>query len=269
MIEPVDMGGLELAETERANARGESRLVTQITEGFIASACRRLDEGKALRRALPPWGRIHIDRQLPFLVVYRRPARQADPDTDNLVLGEASYLLASGERRLQGGISTLVESVATTLSEGFGSFLTIEIWAASDADGAPGAGPRFRVFEPQRDRMASTIEVLARALSEVQIKGTRADVEVVPTSKISPPGLPALIRLDRMRERGWHGVGIEVRPVFRDQARGEDYPLVLRALHRGCDRYAEEQQTQQRTRSHGATLRWQNWGTGETEGSQL
>lgn len=81
----------------------KTQTVELISDAFVTSACQRLKEGKALRRKIAPWGRVHIDRPLPFLVVYRRPVDREDPGTDRMALGEASYLLASGDRRYREG----------------------------------------------------------------------------------------------------------------------------------------------------------------------
>jgi uncharacterized protein (TIGR02421 family) len=211
----------------------------RISDLFVTSACQRLKEGVALRRQIVPWGRVHIDRPLPFLVVYRRPESREDAGTDRLVVGEASYLLASGDRRTHHGLSTLTEGIANTLSESFGAFLIIELWSAPESVGAAGATPRqpgFRVVRPGRSRLASTVEVLERALSEVKIKGEFARVEVVSEPSVRPPGLPPLISADRAAAFHGHMLGIEVQPVFRDPTSGESFPLVRRALHKGLSR---------------------------------
>ena len=49
-----------------------------ISNRFVASALRRLEQGKSLRRRIQPWGRLHIECQLPFLFVYRRPPKRND-----------------------------------------------------------------------------------------------------------------------------------------------------------------------------------------------
>jgi glutathione synthase len=46
-----------------------------------------------VRRALPGWGRLHIDRQLPFLCVYRRLPQDDNSKFERLIMGEASYLI--------------------------------------------------------------------------------------------------------------------------------------------------------------------------------
>ncbi len=71
--------------------------------------CERLEENKRVRRNLPVWGRVHIDRQLPFLCVYRRPVRGDDAGTERLVTSEAAYLIASGAGSLQAGLTALVQ----------------------------------------------------------------------------------------------------------------------------------------------------------------
>lgn len=217
--------------------------IGQISGAFVAAARQRLIEGKALRRKIDPWGRLHIDRPLPFLVVYRRPNDRADADTDRIVLGEASYLLASGDRQTHNGLSGLIDGVASTLAESFGAFLIIELWSAEDEAGAQkdtrdeAALPGFRIFRPNKKRgIASTVEVLDGALSEVRVKGEFANVEVISAVAVRPPGMAPLMASDRAEQLGVHVLGIEVQPVYRDRATGESLPLVRRALHRGLSR---------------------------------
>jgi uncharacterized protein (TIGR02421 family) len=210
-----------------------------ISDAFVASACQRLKEGKPLRRAIPPWGRVHIDRSLPFLVVYRRPTDREDPGTERLAVGEASYLLASGDRRSREGLSTLIDGITGALAESFGAFLIIELWSAPETDDSPESAPwlsGFRIVRPKRSGIASTVEVLERALSEIKVKGAFAGVEVDTVTRVKPPGLPPLLSLDRATERGVRMLGIEISPAFRNAATGASYPLVRRALHRGISR---------------------------------
>jgi uncharacterized protein (TIGR02421 family) len=216
-----------------------------ITEAFVASACQQLKDGKSLRRKIEPRGRIHVDRPLPFLVVYRRPKDRADADTDRIVLGEASYLVASGDKKIQKSLSSLVEGVAGTLAESFGAFLIIELWSAeSETDGGTkdatvDALPRsgFRIIRRKKKAgLASTLETLEAALSEVRLKGEFARVETVSMVSVRPPGMAPLIAADRAEQLGIHVLGIEVQPVYRDPATGEGLPLVRRALHKGFSR---------------------------------
>jgi hypothetical protein len=60
----------------------------------------RLEANKRIRRNLPRWGRIHIDRQLPFLCVYRQPTRRRDDGTERLIMGQPAYLITQNHRSL-------------------------------------------------------------------------------------------------------------------------------------------------------------------------
>lgn len=232
---------MSVSFSEAAEASAPATTVAKsdelISDAFVASACQRLKDGKPLRRRLPVWGRVHIDRQLPFLIIYRRPPSREDQGTDGLALGEASYILASGDRSFHRGLSALVEGIAETLSESFGAFLIVEIWSAPDEASSTEETPwrpGFRIVRSKGRRLASTVEVLDRALREVKIKGEFADVKAVSMPSVRPPGLLSLSSPDR--ENHWDLIGIEIDAAFRDAATGESFPLVRRALHRGLSR---------------------------------
>ena len=53
----------------------------------------RLSAGKRVRRELPYGGRLHIDRPLPFVCLYRQPVGGGDAGTRDLVKGEASLAM--------------------------------------------------------------------------------------------------------------------------------------------------------------------------------
>jgi uncharacterized protein (TIGR02421 family) len=218
----------------------ESKL-SGISEKFIEEICRRLTENKRVRRTLPVWGRLHIDRQLPFLCVYRRPVGIIDEGTDRLIMGEASYLLASGQRKLHKSVSDLVQQIASVLAAEFGTFLIFEIWAgsASEADTLTTphrALPHFRIHTPVNFSLYSTSDRLQRSLRNVKIMKQPVEVETVYNSQPHPPKQLTLNIPNEANENKIHYFGLEIMPVYRDVATGQVFPLVLRALHRSLAR---------------------------------
>lgn len=212
-----------------------------ISNRFINTVCTRLKENKRVRRTLPVWGRLHIDRQLPFLSVYRRPAGYEDIGTRRLVLGEAAYLTAAGDRSLRPGLSALVQKVVKTLSPEFGAFLLFEIWAAPpnrshDQTQALTSKSVFRILASKTRAPASTIDTLQHALKQIRIFKQPAQVEVVYGRKRSPAGLPLLIPSAIARDLDCFIIGLEVQPIYHHPETGELFPLQLRALHRGLAR---------------------------------
>jgi uncharacterized protein (TIGR02421 family) len=210
-----------------------------ISDRFVESVCERLASGKPLRRRLPGWGRIHVDRQLPFLCVFRRRPQDEGAGTEDLLMGEAAYLLASAERSLHAGVAALVERAIDALLPSFGAFLVVEIWASREGRtevGATPSQPRFRIVRTRRDEISSTSDALERALKRIKLLQKTAEVEIVRGTRIAPPGLRPLLASDAAATRRVHLIGIEVPEAYRDAETGEPLPMLRRTLRRGVAR---------------------------------
>jgi uncharacterized protein (TIGR02421 family) len=216
----------------------EYKAEDQAFETLIHTICERLSEGKQVRRTLPYDGRLHIDRTLPFLMVYRRPQKRSDKGTDLLLKGEASYMIASGSRRFKPGLTKLVSAVGETLADKCGALLIIEIWSGEedpDMEMAT-AMPAFRIFLPSAGPLTGTAEPLEKALRKIKLNKRSADVEIVYRKQGSPPGPGLLIPKKEADRLNCFLMGLEIRPVYRSPNNGEVYPLKLRKLHVGLSR---------------------------------
>lgn len=76
-----------------------------IPSQFVKDVTDRLQQNKRVRRALPGWGGVRIDRQLPFLCVYRQRPEQINQDIHELLLGQASYIMALSGAGVQPQVS--------------------------------------------------------------------------------------------------------------------------------------------------------------------
>ena len=131
-----------------------------------------------------------MDRQLPFLCVFRRRRQDEGAGTEDLLLGEAAYLLAAADRALHAGVVALVEQSVDVLLPSFGAFLVVEIWASREGRtevGATPGHPRFRIFRTRRPEISSTTEVLEKALRRITLQRKSAEVETVRGTRIAPP----------------------------------------------------------------------------------
>jgi uncharacterized protein (TIGR02421 family) len=198
----------------------------------------RLAAGLPVRRTLPGGGRLHIDRPLPFLCVYRYRSESgtSDAGADQLVRTQASHLVASGDRALHGDMALLVDGVVDALADACGACLLLELWLGPE----PGdSGPRIRIRTPGADGLATTITALADALRDMKTSVGSLAVEVVTDGAVSPPDLDPLLGEKHARHAGCLVVGLEMPPIFRSPL--GLYPQVLRvltaelahALHRG------------------------------------
>jgi uncharacterized protein (TIGR02421 family) len=210
---------------------------------ILRSVGDRLAGGQPVRRALPGGGRLHLDRPLPFLAVYRSPPGGDDAETRGLVVAEPAYLIAPGEPRRQPAVAELVEGLARTLVDRFGAVLIVEIWAAragvDPREGAPAGGerstvrrPTFRVAPGTLAVFDPTVRELERALSDIPLRPPPLDVEVVAAAPSHPPELPPLLPPQAM-PAGLHLLGIEVQPIYRQAQTGVAFPELLRTARRG------------------------------------
>jgi uncharacterized protein (TIGR02421 family) len=212
-----------------------------ISHAIINKIGERLKEGKRVRRTLPLDGRLHIDRSLPFLVVYRRPCNRMDNGTDYLVKGEASYLIASDSKKLKNGLTELIRTIAETLADKCKAFLIIEIWSGTEhkVNSTPlpaRAKPAFRIITSESRPPTSSIEALKEALRRIKINRQSAYVEVVCDKKRYPKGLGPLIPEREARKLNCFIMGLEISPLYRQSTGGEIFPFMLRKFHMGLSR---------------------------------
>jgi len=204
-----------------------------ISRELITAITDSIGRNKSVRRKLPNEGRLHIDRQLPFLFVYRRPPDKADIGTERLVLGEAAYLLASGSATQQSRLVSLIKAIAAQQSKAFGGFLLIEVWAGENmATDQPG----FRIVAPHSDVPQAVLERLESALLAIGSDGWVPRVEVAYSNTIHPPGIKPLFSRKVEKELAIVHLGLEIAPIYRDTEGGTLYPFVLRDLHHGLGR---------------------------------
>ena len=197
----------------------------------------RLAKGQQVRRNLPGWGRLAVDRPLPFLVVYRRPSRSKDRATSGMITSEASYLICSAEQRLREPLSDLAAAVAETQTARFGAFLILEVWA-----GKRGAEPEvlstgsvrtaFSIYAPVENGHEALTDSFEQSLRRIKLGRQTATVDVVKSKRRWPRGWPPIIPADVAERAGCLVYGLEVDPVFRDPESGEPYPRVLREVRR-------------------------------------
>jgi len=200
----------------------------------LADVTARLRAGEQVRRSLHPWGRIHIDRALPFLCVYRRPPGSADPQSEALVTSQASYLLAPGDVAAARDVARLIRALVSVLVADFGACLLIEVsLAKGDGESASGQEPHFRIVTRRDGEPAATVAQLESELSCIAPAdpGDEAiGVEIEHRLTPSPEGLAPLTVPAKLL-RDCFSIGLEILPIYAEDER--EFPLVHRRLRRG------------------------------------
>ena len=221
--------GPSAGSVERPNEVISDRLITVVTD--------RLKAGKAVRRALPGSGRVAVDRQLPFLVVYRQPVRAIDESTERFATSEASYLVAPGQRKHQPGVTRLVSAIARAMVQEFGSFLVLEIWSGSPVVSdiplsTADLRPRFRFVAQRGASRDSVTQAFESALARVRLDRLKSQIVTATAVRCCPRGMSPVLQPAAAAAIGCQVYGLEISPVYRDSETGEVFPRVLRLLRR-------------------------------------
>jgi uncharacterized protein (TIGR02421 family) len=216
-------------KTKRRKSKAE------ISDRLIETVCGRLSKNERVRRTLPGKGRLHIDRQVPFLCVYRQPLEHEDAGTERLVKGEASYLIAPVGPEFQPSVSKLIYHVVRTLSAEFGAFLIVEIWTAPEGGRAndpavPTVLPTFAIHGPRTVKLTKTLEAMARRLRRIKILKHGVEVELLRDDWGHPTEFPPLLSTDQCRELNCSIIGLAVPPVFRKPKSTAEFPLLIGSL---------------------------------------
>lgn len=210
----------------------------RLPKGLADEICARLARGQRVRRLLPGGGLLHIDRQLPFLCVYRQPPDREDGGTERLVQGEASYLRVPGAPSLHGEVADLVRRVVKTLSAEFGAFLIVDVWAAPDGGEAndpavPSVSPTFTVHAQPGVGLTATVEALENQLQRIMVLKQHVRVDVVWDGKCQPSGMRPLLSRKQVRELNCSFVGVAIPPVYRKSDATGTFPALARSLRQG------------------------------------
>ncbi|MGA1824861.1 MAG: flavohemoglobin expression-modulating QEGLA motif protein [bacterium] len=200
----------------------------------IAEIIERLRSGKRVRRAVFGNGRIFLDRQLPFLVLYRKPVDLPDLGTQSLAITEAAYLVVENIKKNQKDICKLIGHIRDFSVEKFGVFLLVELWArhakqpliAEMLDDV--IGPGFRLYSwPQNSETDTILDSLQQNLKKLVV-ASRTSIIDCPEKLGSFRHRPHLM-LDRNLPDTYQ-IGIEIEPCYRNRNGDQIFPVVLKML---------------------------------------
>jgi len=217
---------------------------TGISDDFVTQIVLRASQDRRVRRFLPGGGRIHLDRRLPFLCVYRQRAGTRDNATEQLISGEAASFVVPGDPRSLVRVRALVRSLVEALSAHFGGFLVLEIWCEPGFEASAGTPygraeealpqkPVFTVVTQKRRTPQKTVEALSKALRRIRVSRQQGETEIAEYAIPHPPMMKPLLLPAEARELRCFCIGLQVRPIYRDPTTQEVFPTVLRSLRRG------------------------------------
>ena len=194
------------------------------TKKHINRILDRLRNGKPLRSALPCGGELHMDRPVPYLLVYRIPPNGEDAFTSTLGKTESAYLVAPDTSEC--ATTPIIRGIAAAMADKFGGFMLLEVWLSDRPD-----SPTFSIHISQKSAL-SVAEKLQSELHNIQLTQVPGiQVELEKDKRIpSPPYYDALFDVEEARKSEIIIIGLEITPIYINQQTGNPFPLFLREL---------------------------------------
>lgn len=182
----------------------------------------KLEEGKFINIR---WGEgelLHIERPLPFLVVYRYPPGEVDPVIKRMVSNEASHFIASEDNE---EIFEIIKCLTSSLSAKFGAFLLVEVWPDKKL-GQPEI-PFFKIYGPA-DKLPASVEKLEQELKKFSFLVVKPHVDINASKIRSKKGLQPLLTEAEWKKMECLYLGISINPFYLNPNTNGIYPMLVR-----------------------------------------
>ncbi len=192
----------------------------ELSEATITQILKSVKEQSVTNFSLPGSGMIHIESNLPYLIIYRW--REEDEVTERFVISESSYLVIGNDNFE--GYQNLLFALANQLSEKFELYLLLELYAGESNSHT------FCIKGPAK-RLTSTVEILKEELQHVNqlYPGIDTTVEIKDTTKRQREGEEPLMSIEDTKNCGAVLMGLEIPPIYRTD-KNELYPVFFRAF---------------------------------------
>lgn len=187
-----------------------------------------LDENTGVYFPLGNAGMLHMERKLPFLLVYR-PDDYEDYDTviGNLIRNEASYMIVSADEYPL--YKSLLKKLVKKLSDEFGAFLLMEFWSGDSGVTFNNNRATFKLYGPEE--LPDTPSRLKTYLENMNLVGLIPDIQVNFSEERCPEYLEPLLERKDLKRLECLLTGLEIEPFYKDSLTGRIYPLLERRFY--------------------------------------
>tara|TARA_R100001369_G_scaffold20091_2_gene36839 strand:- start:22697 stop:24556 length:1860 start_codon:yes stop_codon:yes gene_type:complete len=182
--------------------------ISEFSENTIKQLLTIIEREGEINASLPGGGILHIEKELPYLLVYRHVAN--DPETYRLVISESSYLII-GTQDFE-GYQKLLFSLSNLISNIFKSYLILELYAGDKESST------FIIKGPEK-KLPSTLTALQKELAKVNtiFSGIYLKCEIKDTPHRQRETKIDLLSVDETKKCGALVLGLEIPPVYRDE----------------------------------------------------
>lgn len=187
-----------------------------------------LDENTGIYYSLGSSGILHMERKLPFLLVYRpQNYEEHDMVIENLLKNEASYMIVSADEYPQ--YQSLLKKLVKKLSDDFGAFLLLEFWDGMPEASASYNTATFNLYGPEE--LPETTSRFKNYLGNMNLVGMVPEVHFNNSESRCPPNQEPLLERKVLKRLECLLAGLEIEPFYKDSDTGRIYPLLERRFY--------------------------------------
>ena len=205
-------------------------------DSTIKTIQQTLRDKKRVNIAVPSGGRLYIDRQLPFLCVYRSAGKVEDVFDSQLITTQAAFFITP---KLEDGkedpARAVCQSIIEVLTPVFGRFLLLEVWlryadSGSDDSEESDAGITVNVHPGHAEE--KVVAEMLKAMKDVMHGLETLPVRLAVGSKVRTPGFPSLLNKLAREQLNVLAIGLQCTPIYRNPATSEFFPAAHRLFRR-------------------------------------
>jgi uncharacterized protein (TIGR02421 family) len=213
----------------KPDASINNRVMTaNFKEGIIEDIEKKLADNSGIHYQFLDYGVLHIERKLPFLIVYRPDENNPnDSVIENLLKNEASFFICKSNKYPE--YQSFLKKIVKILSDEFGAFLLLEVWPDSNPPGTMANVAGFCLYGP--DELPETAAPFRKNLENMNLAGLKPDIRLDTTGRRSPPLLQPLLETGDLKRLECLLLGLEINPFYRSRETGNVYPLLERRFY--------------------------------------
>lgn len=192
--------------------------ISKLNDKSIEQILTQLEENTEVNAILPGGGILHIEKEVPYLVIYRK--KTDDPETSRIVISESSYLII-GDKDLK-DYKKLLYQISDKLSVIFNTYMLFEIYAGDHHSNT------FLIKGPAK-KLPTSLDVLKKELDKINniYSGLYLQAEIKDTPHRHAEGEEALMGVVETKKCGAVVISLEIPPVYRNKE-GQFYPVFFR-----------------------------------------
>ena len=205
------------------------------TDELIAEISQAIEDNSPLSKKLPDGSFLNLDRQLPFLCIYRGDIGRSPNTMESLLRGTPAYLLVNEHASPLEATSRLLVAIIEKLREYFDQICLLELWASPSHEN-DSLVPEFEIFAPSKGTPVKFLEEFENALLHITVDDLKAKIGIHYQKNIAPPGLEPILTTAQLDSLNCISIGLAVEPVYLDTETAEVLPFHFQELREGLNR---------------------------------